>query len=363
MEKKREFIVHTLYVAIIIAMLFLFFKFLFPALIPFVIGFVVACIVRFFARKIGKDSEQHKKTAALIITICFYSVIFLILVLVGVKAVDEIGSFIRSIPTIYKDIILPFLEQISQKVEEIAMQLDERIAMEVEATLNEFLASLGKYISDFSLAVVSFVSDGILGIPAFLIRMIITVVSTFFMAVDFDKITGILKKLIGDKKYGVIIQSANHTKLVILAYLKSYTLLFCLTFIELSIGFWILKIPYPFWIALGIAVFDILPILGTGGVLIPWSLVCLFIGNIRMGVCIFVLYIIITAIRNTLEPKIVGKQIGLHPLITLIAMFVGMNLLGIVGMILFPVSLVIIVSMAKAGAIKLGGVENDLTEA
>ncbi len=360
MEKKREFIINMLYIVLIIAVLVLFFRYIFPALIPFVIGFVVACIIHFFAKKIGGNSDKNKKSAALTLTICFYTVLFTLAVLVGLKAVDKIGGFIRSIPAMYKDFVLPLLEQILEKVEEIAMQLDERIATEVEKTLSEFLASLGKFITDLSLKLVSAISDGILGIPAFLIRLIIIVVSTFFMAADFDKMTGLVRKLIGEKKYGVIVQGTYHAQNVILAYIKSYSILFCLTFVELCIGFWILKIPYPGWIALAIAIFDILPILGTGGVLIPWSFICLFIGNIKLGICIFILYIIITAIRNTLEPKIIGKQIGLHPLLTLMAMFVGMQLLGLFGLFLFPITLVILVSMAKAGAIHLGGVEKDL---
>ena len=350
MKKKREFITNTLFWALIGAMLLLFFKYLFPALIPFVVAFVVASIVRFLAKKIGGNSDKAKKAVALIITLCFYSIVFGLIILVGVQLVDKISNFIQSIPTIYSEGILPLFQQIFQKVEEITLQFDENVAKEVENSLNEFTASIGKYISNISFAAVKIISDGILSIPSILINLIVTVVATFFFAIDLDIIAEIFKKVLGDKRYDMISEGARYTKDVILAYLKSYTLLFFLTFIELCIGLWILRIPYPIYIALAIAIFDILPILGTGGVLIPWALICLFIGNAPLGIGIFMLYVIITAIRNTVEPRVVGMQIGLHPLITLMAMFVGLQLFGLIGLLGCPVILVIVVNMAKGRA-------------
>ena len=100
-------------------------------------------------------------------------------------------------------------------------------------------------------------------------------------------------------------------------------------------------------IALLIAIFDILPVLGTGGILLPWTVILLVMKNYPMGIGMFALYIIITIIRNTLEPKIVGKQIGLHPLATMISLYVGLKLMGFWGMLIFPTSLAIISSMKK----------------
>lgn len=85
-----------------------------------------------------------------------------------------------------------------------------------------------------------------------------------------------------------------------------------LTFAQLWAGLWLLRIPYAGWISFGIAVFDILPIVGTGGILLPWAAVSGFLGNYSLAAGILILYVVITVIRNILEPKIVGKQIGLH---------------------------------------------------
>lgn len=120
-----------------------------------------------------------------------------------------------------------------------------------------------------------------------------------------------------------------------------------ITFTELLIGFLILNIPYAIWGALAIAVFDILPVLGTGGILLPWTAVMCFMGDYSLAAGLIILYIVITVILNMIEPKIVGKQIGLPAITTLIAMFAGVSLCGLAGLVLFPMSLSVIVSMKK----------------
>ena len=117
----------------------------------------------------------------------------------------------------------------------------------------------------------------------------------------------------------------------IVKFIKAYSAIISITFIELSVGFWILRIPNPFLLGAMIAIIDILPILGTGAVLIPWAIIALVLGQTKIGIGMFVLYIIITAVRQAIEPKIVGEQIGLHPIMTLILMYVGSTAYGRTG--------------------------------
>jgi len=135
---------------------------------------------------------------------------------------------------------------------------------------------------------------------------------------------------------------------MISVYIKSYSLLFLLTFVELSLGFWILGVKNAVLLAVVIAIFDLMPVLGTGGIVLPWALIALIAGNWGRGIGLLVLYLVITGIRQTLEPKIVGKQIGLHPLATLMAMLLGLKLFGILGLFGIPVVLAVATSMYRA---------------
>ena len=112
-----------------------------------------------------------------------------------------------------------------------------------------------------------------------------------------------------------------------------------ITFIELFIGFTIIQLDSAFLVALSIAIFDILPVFGTGGIMIPWTIICLIQGNYVFAIELLVIYIIVTIIRNIIEPKIVGAELGLHPLVTLASMLVGVRFFGILGLFGFPIGI------------------------
>ena len=117
-------------------------------------------------------------------------------------------------------------------------------------------------------------------------------------------------------------------------------------------GFSILGVEYSLLLAVITAIIDVLPILGTGTVLIPWGIISLFQGNFVLGIGILVLYGVITLVRQIIEPKIVGDYIGLYPLVSLICMYVGLRLFGIVGLFLLPISVIMLKNLHDKGIIK-----------
>lgn len=96
-----------------------------------------------------------------------------------------------------------------------------------------------------------------------------------------------------------------------------------------------------------------MPILGTGSILVPWSIIAFIMGNTKIGIGMLVLYILITVVKQIIEPKIVGQQIGLHPIITLILMYVGVNLMGLLGLLALPILATILVKLNNEGSIRL----------
>ena len=119
-------------------------------------------------------------------------------------------------------------------------------------------------------------------------------------------------------------------------YLRACLLLGLLTFLQAFIGLAVLGVPYAFLLALLIAAVDFLPLLGTGVVLIPWGIICLILGQVRLGIGLLILYGVTTLIRQVLEPKLIGEGLGLHPLLSLLSMYAGLRLFGVWGMILAP---------------------------
>ncbi len=130
-------------------------------------------------------------------------------------------------------------------------------------------------------------------------------------------------------------------------YLKAEATLILISFVISLIGLYILKfanfnIEYPLLMALFIGFVDALPILGSGTVMVPWAIISALNGDLKLGIAIIVLFAIMSTVRQFLEPRLVSKHIGTHPIFTLIAMYTGFKFLGIIGMLVGPIVLIII---------------------
>ena len=345
MEKKNKFITNIFFYGIIVFLMWGAFKYIMPVLIPFIIAFIIASLIRIPVKKLYGNSETRNKIISILTVIIFYGIVFSLLALLSIRLYGWISDFLSSVPTMYQEYILPAFNTVFGLIERTLDSMDPEIAAEIDKVFQTFTNDIGELVKTFSLNALKLVSGSLIVIPGFLIRLIITIISTFFFMIDYNKILVTLIDLIPKGKENTVTNLVKYFKNTVLIYLKSYSLLFLLTFSELTIGFTILRIPYSPLIALLVAIFDILPILGVGGVLLPWAGVLLIMENIPLAIGMLVLYLIIIFIRNTLEPKLVGQQIGLHPLATLIFMYLGLRFLGLLGMFLFPVTLAVIVSI------------------
>lgn len=344
MEKKKLFIVNTFFYGIIILLFWVSFKYVLPVLVPFIVAFIIASLIRIPVKKLYGTSEVRNKIISIVTCIIFYGIVFSLLALLSVCLYDWIADFLSSVPTLYQEDIVPAFNMVFDLIERTLNSMDPEIAAEIDSLFQRFTSNIGEYIQDFSINALKIISGSLTAIPGFLIRLMITIISTFFFMIDYNKILVTIIGFIPKGKEKTITNLGKHFKNSVLIYLKSYSLLFLLTFSQLTIGFTIMRIPYAPLIALLVAVFDILPILGVGGILLPWTAILLIMENIPLAIGMLILYLIIIFIRNTLEPKLVGQQIGLHPLATLVFMYLGLRFLGLLGMFLFPVTLAVFVS-------------------
>ena len=347
MDTRKNFVINTAFYGIIAALVFAAWKYLLPAMTPFIIGFVIASIVQLPLGHLGIEKPTHRKVAVVILCLIFYALLVFLMVFFSVKVISEIGNFAAAVPDLVNDNLYPFIYMIGDEIEALLEPIDMNLAQVVNEVGKSLASTLAKYATEFSGWAVRTIASGAISIPGLLIKIIITVVSSFYIALDYSNVLRVLKRLIPVGQRDFVVQAVGYARTAVLAYIKSYSIMFCLTFLELWIGLLILKVPYTAGLAFGIAVFDLMPILGVGGILLPWGFVALVMGKLPMGIGVIVLYLIIAAVRNAVEPRIVGKHIGLHPLATLVAMVVGLRLAGLVGMLLLPISLVAVVRIRE----------------
>jgi len=347
MEAKKSFIINIVFYGIMLAVVLLVGKYILPIMTPFLIAFVVAALFDWLTKKMGFKRESLRKLAAILMCSVLYSLIFVMVLMVGAKLINEAGSILAAIPSTFSNQIMPFLDSMATRLETAVTPYDTQLASYIDSLTTSVVQNLGTFVTDFSKTAVVFVTNCATSIPGLIVQIVITVISTFFMVIDFQKICKFLLSMVPGSKREIVSTSLHYTKTMITVYIKSYSLLFLLTFVELSIGFLLLGVKNAVLIAVIISIFDLMPILGTGGIVLPWALISLMLGNWGRAIGLLVLYLVITGIRQTLEPKIVGKQIGLHPLATLVAMLLGLKLFGIVGMFAIPVLLAVTTSMYR----------------
>lgn len=348
MEQRKNFVINTAFFLIIAAMALVFWKYLLPILMPFVVGFIIASIVQLPLNALPLKNHRQNQTAAIILCIVFYALLVWCAVFFSAKIFSEITTFADTVPDLIYYRIYPVIYEIGDWILEILGPIDMALAQLVNEAGKSIASTLAKYATEFSGWAVKVLASGAISIPGALVTTIVTIVSSFYMAVDYKTVLDFLKQLIPTTHRDNVVELVGYAKTAVLVYIKSYSILFCITFATLWLGFVILSVPYPLGLSFGIAFFDLMPILGVGGILLPWFVIALLMGNIKMGLGILILYLVIAAVRNALEPRIVGKQIGLHPLATLVAMVVGLKLAGLPGMLLLPISLVAITRMRES---------------
>ena len=350
MDMKKSFVINAAFYGIIALLVICGWKYLLPAMIPFIIGFVIASIVQFPLNRLKLKKDAHKKLAAAGLCVTFYALLIFLTTFFVMKIITEIGDFAMTVPDLVYDSVYPLIWELGDHIQQILEPIDMSLAQLVNELGKTLASTLAGYATKFSGWLVRVLATGAVSIPGALIQLIIIVVSSFYMAVDYKTVIVFLTRLIPGGHRDSVVQVVSYARKAVVAYIKSYSILFCITFLELWIGLAILKIPYELGLAFGIAVFDLMPILGVGGILLPWGGIALILGDLKMGIGVIVLYLVIAAVRNSVEPRIVGKEIGLHPLATLVAMVVGLRLAGLVGMMILPISLVAIVKLREGSA-------------
>ncbi|AGK97016.1 sporulation integral membrane protein YtvI [Clostridium pasteurianum BC1] len=316
---------------------------------PFIIGFFISLILKPVINYITKKGNIKRSWISIITLIIFYLIFFMLISLFGVKIFTSIKEIFNNLPGFYINTVEPILKEGVAWLRKTVPQTDIWLSNGFE-NMNDSILS---FVKSMSSTVVKAVVSVAGGIPSFFIKILFTIVSSFFFTIDYYKITKFILRQFSEKNQNIIINIKKNGVDTILKFIRAYAILITITFIELSVGLSILKISNSILIAALIAIIDILPILGTGGTLLPWAIISIVTGNISLAIGLVSLYLLILIIRQVLEPKIVGNQIGLHPIVTLICMFVGAQLLGFIGLFLLPILVTILKKMNDEGVIRI----------
>lgn len=351
-EKRRSFIINVVYFGIMALFAVYALKFSLKYLSPFIFGFLIAFTLKPVVTRLVKVFGD-RKYISLIVVLLFYSTVGFLLVWLMFKGVTFIGSLSETIPELYTTTIHPMVISFLQWFESMVENLDPAISDQILPMVDVAIDNVTSFLPGFVTGIAGKLTVFLTSVPSMLISILIAIISSIFFATDYRNIVNGLLSLIPAKQQRLLIDIKDGVASVLGKYLRAYAILMSITFVELSLAFLLMGVSNPFGLAFLIACVDILPVLGTGSVMIPWAIIELTVGNNRLGILLAIVYIIITVIRNILEPRVVGKQIGLHPLLTLVCIYVGLKLFGFIGLLGLPIAATLIKSLHEEGKINL----------
>ena len=346
-NKQKIFIIKFLYFILILGIIFFIFKYALPVLFPFLVAFSISIILRHPVDFISKHLKINRKFVGVLLLLLLYGSISFVFIFFGTKLFRYIGELFQKLPEIYTTNIEPALNIIIYKIQDIIPELN--VVLDLE-NISKYIMNI---INSISLSAVNLIASIATKIPSFLVKFIFAIIASFLCTLDYYKVTGFIMRQFPERVQEIIINVKQNIFGTIVKFLKAYSILMFVTFIQLSIGLTIFNIPNAITLAVIFSMLDVLPAIGVGGLLIPWSIIEFIKGNYDLTIGLLVIYGIISIVRSILEPKVIGKQIGLNPLITLTSMFLGAEILGFFGIFIFPIIATIIKYLNDSGTLKL----------
>lgn len=315
---------------------------------PFVLGYVFALLVNPLVIRLEDKLKLPRKTTALLVIVLLLGVAGGLISWIIYKVVDEIRAVYNQIPSIYNNLMTEF-EMLKVRLWGIYEILPMNVQQSLSALGDRFSEIAATFIDTKSVPLFAGAKSVAKSLPNIFVSVVVFLLSSFFIMCDFDRVKGYVKKLFGIKNADKLSVVATEIKKYLGAYIKAQGTIMIIAFCILFLGFVILDVQYALIIAMAAAVLDALPFFGSGAVLWPWSVISFVNGNIKMGIGAILIYVVIIVTRQFIEPKIVSKNIGVSPILTLLSMYLGFKIFSIGGMILGPLVMMLLISLYRAG--------------
>ena len=377
-EKRKATLVNIAYYSVIVALFYLFMKYAFGLVAPFIVALAIAVILQKPLRIVSEKTKIKKNILGAVAVLLIISIIISAFVLVGYRLFVEFkgfGEYIMSRMSDLPALIRSAEEWILARITILPDSLEKTVTDSVTGIVDRFLLVSQEETSDLMQTVeggldLSFLATPLGGllstakqIPVVFAGIFMGIIACFFITCDYDKFRLLISENISREHEVAIVKTRRILGDILGKMLKSYATLIFITFCEVSIGLNIMKLlgvydgGYILVISIITAIVDILPVLGTGTILIPWAIFNLFTGNIGLGIGLFILYILITVIRQVIEPRLVAMNVGLHPAITLFGMYLGVQIFGFFGIFILPITFVLVKALNDEEIIHLWGMD------
>ena len=319
-----------------LALLWLSGRYLLPLALPFVLGGGIALAAEPGVAMLSHRMKWRRFPAVLLCVSLTLVLLTALIYLVGAAAVRELSHVARDLPRV--DFLISAADRAPDAIRPMLIQT----VMNTFADSTALLEQAANQLPSMAAGVIGKVSKGALTVGT-------GVLSGYMISARLPKIRSAISCKIPKSWREKAVPAICRIKTTFFGWLQAQLKMMSVTWLVIAIGLTILKIPYGFLWAILVALVDAVPILGTGTILVPWAIISFLQGNGQLGGGLMAVYGIASLVRSVVEPRVVGKSLGLDPLLSLMAVYFGFRLLGFVGIVLAPVSAALIKSMFTSG--------------
>lgn len=333
--------------------------FLGKLMVPFIIGFFLALVINPLVTLIQDKTKMPRGFAVFTSIIIIIGVISAAITLLVTEIIQGFSHLSKIIPEHYKK----FSQYIQDMYEEKIMPLFNNLLSMFkdleqgqQGTLLDSMQFVGERLTNTFSTIIQSVGNGlyvvISKLPNFATILIISLLATFFISKDWERIILKLHKKIPEKIHRRINQIHEGLQNALLGFLKAELKLTFITACIVFTGLLILRVEHALSIALIVWILDFAPYIGAILVFLPWALYSFFTGNIFLGTGLSILYGLIVLQRQLIKPKILSSSIGISPLLTIFTMYVGFKLIGVIGIVLGPLTFIMLKILNETGILR-----------
>lgn len=342
---NRKFLV----ISLIVVLFIVFITFIVPLSVPILLALITAFLLEPLVKLCKEKLKWNRKPAIIVVFILFLLLISAILYLTITQLIGKIIHLTKLAPEYFSS-----LSQVWMNVQNKLFRFTQDMPLEVVTSIQKKLSQFLELMQESILSIVSYESITTLlsEIPNFLVNFIVYIVALFLFMLDLTDLKKMVFRHLSPATAEKVRFMTSRINSVIFGFVKAQFLASIVILVASFIGLLIIAPKYALIMSVVIWIIDLIPILGSIIIVAPWSLYQFAVGDITMGTKLAILALVLLVVRRAIEPKLMGSQIGLSPLATLIAMFIGLQIFGFLGLMIGPFVVIIFTTAKEAGMIK-----------
>ena len=327
---------------------------------PFLLALIAAAALNPLVKKLQRLLGWNRQVLTLLLLFLIFGLLGGGLALLVYAAAGQLVSLVQNWGG-----LLDSLQTVMDQLEALFARLLTLAPPQVNEIVENAGDSLFQWLSEAAPAALGNLGleagERAMGLPAFLVALVIFIMATFLLTADYPYLRSRYVQHLDEGLLRFLGQLRTTALGAFGGYVKAEFLLSVGVFFILLAGFFLIRQPYGLLLSLGLAVMDFIPIIGAGTVMVPWAFVALFTGDFTAAVELMAIWGVIALFRRVMEPKFVGDQTGLSPILSLVSIYVGMKLAGVLGMVFGPVILLVLLNLTGMGIFR--GLRLDLAAA